>query len=648
VSPTWSALRPRPWSRPGAFFVRVLMAASLAACASPVLLSAQAPDTIPPPPPDTVPPVPDTIPPPPPPPDTVPPVPDTIPPPPPDTIPVAADTVPVDTVPPEPPPDPPALPPLRPVGPTGWATGVWQWERADLLRLPDLSLLHLLERVPGITTVRVTPVGQPEGVAVFGAAAGAVRYEMDGFVLDPLTAPTFDPSRLPLLALESVRVERRVTGAIVRIRTASPVDPRSYTVIEAGTGDLRTNLFRGTFLGPNVLGGGLALGFESLGSQTLAGGTSSHLAGWLKWTWAGDDSGIQLEYRQSDMTREGVAAGLVGSRRDWVVRARRRFGPVTAEGYAGASSVEDDLGEIVLREGTPQGGLRLRSDLSAPVPIEATAAIRLRAHPRLPAQELEVAGWAYPTPWLALGAQVDHARWEDRSPTGQLAVSARAGPVVGVSATAGVFRATHLLAEAGVDPGLPGTGVAGIDVTREGARVGLELQRGAWLVAAAAVGASVAPATGFGLPFDEAGAAFSGGRSNGVEAAVRLPTLWQPLRLHGWYVGMDVPAGWPYFPTEQWSAALVYHDVPLPSGNLELYARAEHAVRGGMAVPAAEELARVGAYRATNLELTIRVMTVRAFLRWQNVFNRPFQEDVPGFQRPGQHVMYGVKWEFWN
>jgi hypothetical protein len=59
---------------------------------------------------------------------------------------------------------------------------------------------------------------------VFGATVGAITYEVDGFELDPLTTPTFDPIRFPLVALESVRVERRVTGARVRIRTVSPSD----------------------------------------------------------------------------------------------------------------------------------------------------------------------------------------------------------------------------------------------------------------------------------------------------------------------------------------------------------------------------------------------------------------------------------------
>ena len=532
------------------------------------------------------------------------------------------------------------MPALVDPGPRGWATGVWEWSRADLLRLADLSLLHLLERIPGITAVRATAVNHPESSAVFGATAGAIRYEIDGFVLDPLTAPTFDPSRLPLVTLEHVRVERRVTGATVRIRTLSPVEVEPYSVIEAATGDYRTNLFRGTFM-TSLLGGGLAVGFESLGSQLLPGPGASLQGASLKWTLAGEDSGIQFELRQADVSREGVGEPLDGLRRDWAVRARARFGPVTAEGYAGASSVEDEVAGLVLREGAPQGGVRLNTRLVAPVPVEAEASLRFRGHPRLPAQELETQAWAYPTYWLAVGTELIHGRWDGAPYTGRLAVQARAGPLLGASASIGLFTAQDLL---------PGDELGAVEGrwSRDGARLGLEYQRRRWLMGAAVVRASADVVPPFGLAFDIDGAAAAGGDANGLEALVALPTPWRPLRIEGWFVGMDVPDTWPYFPAQQWNLALVYHDLPLPTDNLELYGRAEHVFRGDMVVPQAEGLVPVGAYQATNLELTIRVMTVRAFVRWQNVFHQLFQEDLPGFARPGQHIIYGVKWEFWN
>jgi hypothetical protein len=76
--------------------------------------------------------------------------------------------------------------------------------------------------------------------------------------------------------------------------------------------------------------------------------------------------------------------------------------------------------------------------------------------------------------------------------------------------------------------------------------------------------------------------------------------------------------------------------------------------RGPMTAPGASEdggtleLLDVAPYRSTNAELVIRVHSLRAFLRWSNMRNRPGLVDLPGYGLPGQHILYGVKWEFWN
>jgi hypothetical protein len=626
---TWTAasLRPRPsWSRPGAFLVPFAMA--VICWALPTTTQAQVPDTIPPP---------DTI--------TVPvPIPpevmDTVP-----VEPVPGDTVPADTLPPVP---PPRLPEMPPLGPRGWAHGVWEWDRADLLRLPDLSLLHLLERIPGITPVRVASVGQPEGAAVFGTTAAGIRYEVDGYELDPLVSPSFDPARFPLLALEGVRIERTPSGAVVRIRTLEPSEPRPESVIEAGTGDLRTNLFRGTFLAPRVMGGGLGIGFESLGAQTLAGAGANQVGGWLKWTWAREDVGAQVEYRQVSTTQAAVGAGLDGIRRDWVARARHRLGVVRVEAYVGGSAVEDEVGDEAVREGAVQGGVRVRGDVPAPFPLQTSAALRLRDHPRLPAQEIEAAVWSAPVAWLALGGDVRRGRWAQGAGTGSWSVRAAAGPFFGATGFIDASAGTRGLAFATPFPGAEAPGGWRLNLAESGLRAGAEFQRGGLHVGAAALRLQADSVPGFGLLIDPQATRFAGGEATGIEAVVRLPTGWAPLRVEGWFVGLDTPPTWPYLPSEHWHAALVYHHLPLPTGNLEIFGRVLHEVRGRMMVPLDGGLNEVGPYAATNLELSIRVLDVHAFVRWQNMFNRPLQEDVPGFVRPGQHVFYGVKWQFWN
>ena len=566
---------------------------------------------------------------------------------------LAQDTVPVDTL----PPPPPRLPDLANPGPVGWAGGVWAWSRDELVRLPDLSLLHLLERVPGLTPVRTHFAGQAESPAVFGAGAGAIRYVVDGFELDPLTGPTLDASRLPLLALESVRVERRPTGATVWIETLSPSDPRAESIIEAGTGDFDTNLFRGMLLLPSALGGPLGLGFERLSTDGFGSGGFNQIGGWLKWTFVRDSTGVQLLYRQSAMNRDGVGAGLEGERRDWALRARTRRWGVTGEVFAGASSLEDALGDaLTLREGTAQGGVQLSATPVWPFPSEVRAAARLRSHPRLPGRELELQSWHRPLPWLGVGLDYEIGYLDDPegSELGHTTLSARLGPLLGLTAFAQLEPRRTRAVFGPPDPS--GFADSALHVVeREGFRAGLELDLAGVRAGAALIETAADSAAGLGLTFDAPTPLFPVDPATGYEAYVSLPTGWRPLRVEGWYTGFqEPPRPWPYLPEYHWRAGVAYHQLPLPSGNLEIYLMAEHEFRGGMWVPVAASttapaaLGRVGSYRASNLELTIRVLTVRAFLRWNNMFNRREMADVPGFALPGTRVVYGVKWTFHN
>lgn len=551
-------------------------------------------------------------------------------------------------------PPPENLPPMRARAAVGWAGGVWEWDRQDLLRLPDLSVLDLLERIPGMVPVRADITNQPEAAAVFGLGGGAIRYVLDGFVLDPLTSPTFDPSRISLLALERVRVERGVTGATVRLETLSTDDARTRSVIEAATGDYGVNLFRGIFLPPRVMGGALGLGFERLSADGFTPGGSNHNVTWLKWTWARDSAGVQVEYRRSTMARQGVGPRLDGTRSDWAVRARKAVGPVTGEAYVGATSVEDQVGEAAsgpFREGTPQGGLRVGSVLPGPVPAHLRTAVRFRDHPRLPDQEVQAALEVQPLPGIAVAGEAAHGWWPGGDPTGHWSARAVLGPLFGLRAFGEVFRGGPLVGS-GPEVALPAPrDSVPFRASRDGERLGLAFDGFGFKLGGAVLRLAADTLHGFGLPFEPRRPRRSVGEARGVEAHARIPTGFEPLTLQGWYVGMDAP-GWLYLPRHHWRAGLVYHHLPLPSDKLEFFARLEHVFRGAMYVPAeagaTEPIRRSGAYRATSLELTIRILSVRAFLRWENLTHRLNQTDLPGYRFPGQHILWGVKWTFWN
>jgi hypothetical protein len=515
-----------------------------------------------------------------------------------------------------------------------------------------------------VVPVRADIANQAEGASIFGAATGSVRYVVDGFELDPLSAPTFDPSRLPLLGLEHVRIERRVSGATVYLQTLSPTEASPRTIIEAGAGDYDVQLFRGMFLAPSVLGGPLALGFERLAADGAIGGTSNQTTGWAKWSWVRDSTGLQIEYRQSDIERSGVEEGLAGLRRDWVVRGRGQRGPVTGEIYAGASRVEDARGDVLVREGTPQGGIRLRTSLSAPVPLDVRTAVRFRDHPRLPFGDFELALRALPLPLLALEVEAARQLWDEGAGTGSWTARAQAGPIAGVALFSEVFGGAPLLDD-GLTLRAPFPSGGALQVKREGVRAGAEVRwRGASLLAAG-LKATAEPVPAFGLAFEPSFPILTRSEATGYEVIARLPTGWDPLSINGWYVGLDAPEPWLYQPEHHWRAGLVYHNLPLPSGNLEIFWRLEHVFRGRMTVPGVPaegtdpaalwyrwskslSLAEVGAVRETNFELAIRVISVQAFVRWDNVMNRRGQRDLFQLERPGQRILYGVKWEFVN
>jgi hypothetical protein len=102
-------------------------------------------------------------------------------------------------------------------------------------------------------------------------------------------------------------------------------------------------------------------------------------------------------------------------------------------------------------------------------------------------------------------------------------------------------------------------------------------------------------------------------------------------------------------PAMQWRAALELHASPLPSGNLEIFGRAEAVHRGAMPAPAAsgDGLETMAARTVYSSYLQIRIMDVRIFVRSDDMLGTD-PEDLPGRRVPGPRLIYGVKWQFWN
>src|SRR5690606_9142031 len=119
-------------------------------------------------------------------------------------------------------------------------------------------------------------------------------------------------------------------------------------------------------------------------------------------------------------------------------------------------------------------------------------------------------------------------------------------------------------------------------------RLGAEFDRGGLHLGIARIHQEADRVPDFGLPFDRTMRLYPGGKLQGWEVNGRIPLLWEPLWIEGWYTRWEGDLPWIYLPRESWRAALVYHHHPMRnSKNLEVFARLEAHHRGEMAVPSA-------------------------------------------------------------
>jgi hypothetical protein len=526
----------------------------------------------------------------------------------------------------------------------GWSAGIWEWDRDELLREGDLTLTELLERIPGMTPIRWGFYGQPEAVSAFGATAGRFEVVLDGFVLDPLDGGTVDLAGLELVRLRRVRVERRLGYTRVELETLAPSDHRPYSIVEAATGDLDTNLFRGTFLAPRFLVGPLALGIERLDSDgILRREPANTFTGWMKWGRTVGGTGLQFELRRSTVQRTDTLGEVrEGKRQDWVLRARGApMSNVTTEAYFGVSAIENDWTGEFLEDRGVQGGVRAAYEGER---AWARTALRARSHPSLPDFESEVAGGVRLPGFLALSGDLTLSNWRRDATAVSGGVRAELGPFLGVRPFAelsGGKRGIAGLVDAAGHP---------VFLERDAFRVGAEYERGGARLGGAYVVIDADSVPAFGLPFDRSAGLFAGGEVRGWEVVGTIPLFWEPLTFEGWYTRWT-GSPWIYLPAESLRGAVVYHHSPLASGNLEILARLEGHHRSAMRIPGAGgpgAVTVVPAHTGLDFYLQIRILDVRAFLRWENITNRLYDHDFPGRLHPGQRVLYGVKWEFWN
>lgn len=529
-------------------------------------------------------------------------------------------------------------PPLR------LADGVWEWDQQALLLEANTSLADLLERVPGILTVRTGLLIQPEAAAAFGGTANRLEVILDGFVLDPLAEASIDIGKIELANIERLRVERRIGLIRIHIETLAPKDNRTYSRVEAGVSEPEANMFRGVLLAPKLFLGPFGVAIDRMDTDGFGRNEpGDQFAGWLKWSFIRGQSGLQVEYRRMSTDRDDVIPWPAEhSRADLIARLRLNIrAGMVAELFGGRSTFEADTADPAEAEDTlpkiNEESVQYGGRLSISTPFFwARGALRFRDHEAMPSMQLDGAAGVRISETASVSGEVTQADWRSAGSALWYSVSGQVRPFAalrlfgeytgGERGAAFLFRDRAFLNEF------------------SGWRAGGEVNWRAFSVGAAALRAESDSSTGFGLPFDSAATSFGSFSADGFEVSgsVALPFI-RGLSATGhvtnWYKGFR---GW-YLPQRLYRAGLQLHSSPLPSGNLELYGRIEAVHRGEMATPADT----IAADNTIDAYVQIRIIDVRLFGRFEDILGNNAVE-VPGRQLLGPRLFYGVKWTFWN
>jgi len=554
--------------------------------------------------------------------------------------------------------------------PDGWETGVWSWDRSAIMASSANTLAELVSEVPGLIVLLGGDYGTPAAISAFGSGGGGVRILRDGFELFPVDGGVTDLARVGLGGIERVRLERSLGELLVEMWSHEFDDGRPYSLIEAGTGELETNLFRGSYADPTALGGSLGLALERVDTQGPGRKESGNRVGsWIRYqVHKGDDAGLAVDFRRMGTQTEVTDFASSVTRTDWAARFRVRLADnLTAEAYTGSSnhSVEDTRDTYVLEGGSrAQHGVRFGY-----------------GHQRLWSRgEYRIFGGDLPEDRLNFqmgfdlenlgGMAVDIARssWPETA-AGSQQVRVWTRPYLGFSFfgswQSGAYGSRILPVMDGVSEShttpaqeavvasadRPGPfGITDRTATRYGARF-------AWkdaTISAAKLRVESDSLIPLGIELDRGSPLLRGMINEGWEVRGSLPAILKGLRLEGSLQRWKTDA--PYLPKRMYKAALVFQRSFLESGNLELWGTLGMRGHDPMKVHVLEAGSRAEDYSLKTVpvyenwygRIQVRVVTVRIFVTWENItVNRNLQM-FPGRVLPALRSVYGIRWLLWN
>jgi hypothetical protein len=533
----------------------------------------------------------------------------------------------------------------------------YQWNRAQLFATGALTVLDLLDRIPGVTTFRSGWIATPQ-TATFNADFRRVRVFYDGLemgVLDNRAGAVLDLSTVQLWTLEQLTIERSASELRLYMRSWRVDNTDPYTRVDIATGNEDTNLYRG-FYGKRFDNGGVLqvagqqYGVQSSrfagtgdalsllgrvgiarkawsidafanrthatrGIQRAAQGRppvlaldATHTNAYIRAAVGGVNSGpwaqatiASLAFKGTTDPDRNVAADLQSdtlerrrSETQYNVSAGYTLGPARVE-------VEDRLRAL---GGTTYNSVSGRADFETPFGVLSGFAER-DGYRGL--TNLDAGIRMQPLPFLALSGSVGRS-----APTSQFNPASGAGSVATSTSARG--------------------------------EIALKLF-GPWIsigMISADKSEGIAP-----VVYDTLLLPTPAGRIKARTAAIRGPVR-GGFGIDAWITRWDT-AG-PYRPQYQSRSEINYANNfarRFPRGDFDVRAALAYEYRGSIVFPLSSADIRVGASKTLSALLEFRILRAVVSYQQRNILAYPY-EIIPGFEMPRVLAIYGVRWEFWN
>lgn len=527
-------------------------------------------------------------------------------------------------------------------------TGNFVWKREDMFSSGALTVQDLLDRIPGVTSLRSGWIAQPMVSAYLGDG-GRVRVFLDGLEitdLDPRMQGAWDLTQIPLWALDELRVERGAGEIRLHLRSWRVSRTTPFTRTDIYTGDQSTNLYRGLF-GRRYQHGevlqlagqqfGTAPGRNAQGSDQL--GVLARV-GWAANGWSADGFMIRLDRNRgrslSELSADTIP-GVESTRTDAYVRLG--WGApdqgLWAQGIASASKYvfggrsSTGTGEDESVDTTRSHSQYLLTGGYGRGPIRASFAQRLvvgaRRHVATPSARASFETSLLTLSAFAEGRSLDSTRRLDAS------IVVRPVSFAFVSVATGTER--HLLGDSLGSPvfSRAEAGVRVADVWLSGgvlrrARIRLE------------------PLTLFraGTP------AVADSAAQGTFASIRGRIY---KAIHADIQGIQWNDTAAFYRPRHEARSELYVSTSLldrfPTNNFHLLLSAVHEYRSTSWWPDADGPIRLPAYRTLSTLVQVRIINAEVFWNFRNLLGERYSQ-IPGYPLPRLTNVYGVRWQFWN